>query len=87
MLKCHYSATVFVVPDQILQVAGDLMEKFCNSEKALHAIFGQYCLPLVKQNISKAQVAVDIRKPALAVNQNKVHKRFLPSPLPWFSCE
>lgn len=44
VLKCHYSATVFVVPDQTLQVDSDLMEKYCNSKKALHAMFGQHCL-------------------------------------------
>lgn len=48
VLKCHYSATVFVVPDQILQVDSDFMEKYCNSEKMLHATFGQQCLPGTK---------------------------------------
>lgn len=60
MLKCHYSAIAFVVPDHIFQVASDLMEKYCNSEKALPAMFGQHCLPLVEQNTSKTQVTVDI---------------------------
>lgn len=87
MFKCHYSATIFVAPDQIFQVASDLMEKYCNSEKALHAMFGQRYLPLVEQNTSKAQVAVDIREAALPLNQKKVDRRFLPSPLSWFSCE
>lgn len=57
------------------------------SQKALHTMFGQLCLPLVKWNTSKAQMTVDIKGPALPLNQTKVHRRPFPSPIPWFSCE
>lgn len=47
---------------------GDLLEKYCNSEKALHDMFNQHCFPLVKQNTSSAQVAVDVRgQPYLSI--------------------
>lgn len=85
MLKCHYSATVFVVPDQILQVDSDLMEKYCNKEKALHAMFGQHCLPGAKYFQGPGNSGH--QGPALPLNQSKVHRIFLPSPLPWFSCK
>lgn len=49
-MKCHYSVTIFVVPDQILEVASDLMEKYCISENRLHTMFDQLCFLLVKLN-------------------------------------
>jgi len=36
----------------IPEVTSDLKEKYCISDKALHTMFDQLCLPLVKQNTS-----------------------------------
>lgn len=75
VVKCH-SVIIFAVPEQILEVASDLMEKYCILEKALHTMLGQLCLPLMKWNTSKAQMTTDIRNPALPLILTKARISF-----------